>query len=140
MRLLRFARLSWRRQMLLVEALAAIIIASLAIRLLPFERSVRLGSRAVSATDHPAEPDILNDIRWSVKAVAARVPWRAMCFQQGVALQWMLRRRGIDARLHYGVGKEGAGSLLAHVWVSAGGGIVIGGEDAPAVRAVAVYP
>lgn len=135
----RFVRLGWSRKLMLAEALAAICAASLAVRFLPFERAVRLGSRRLAASAHdPVET--CRDARWSVTAVAARMPWRAVCFQQGLALQWMLRRRGIDARLHYGVGRGGAGDLLAHVWISVGQTIVIGGDEAPDFRAVAVYP
>lgn len=135
----RLARLGWSRQLLLAEALAGIAVATLAVRFLPFRRAVRLGSRRLDpATAVAAEA--CGDAVWSVTAVAARVPWRAVCFQQGLALQWMLRRRGIDARLHYGVGQGDEGSLLAHVWVTVGDAILIGGDGAPGVRGVAVYP
>jgi hypothetical protein len=50
----------------------------------------------------------------------------------------MLRRRGFDARLHYGIAN--AGGLKAHVWVSVDGKIVIGGGPAPDYKCVAVYP
>lgn len=136
----RFIRLGWRRQMMLGEALGAITAASLAVRFQPFEQAVRAG--ALRLPDH-SPPDCAfacGDVQWSVVAVATRVPWRAVCFQQGLALQWMLRRRGIEARLHYGVGKNDLGDLGAHVWVSVGQAIVIGGEEAPKFRAVAVYP
>ncbi len=131
----RFARLGRSRQLLLAEALAMIFLAAIAIRLLPFERAIRFGSRPLGSLSPVDE-----DIAWSVASVAARVPWRALCFEQGLALQRMLRRRGVDARLHYGIGKGGDGELLAHVWVTVGDLIVIGGENAPVFRAVAVYP
>ena len=63
-----------------------------------------------------------------------------MCIQQGLALQWMLRRRGVDARLHYGIAKDERGELQAHVWVAAGGEVVIGGAEAPQFKCVATYP
>lgn len=136
---MRFVRLGWHRQAMLAEALAAIAAASIAVRFLSFERAVRLGSRRL-ARSRPDSGDICREARWSVVAMASRVPWRAVCFQQGLALQWMLRRRGIDARLHYGIGRSGTGDLGAHVWIAAGGTILIGGEEAPNFRAVAVYP
>lgn len=135
--LVRLMRLGWRRQLLLAEALAAIAAASLAVRFLPFERAVQLGSCRMG---EGPRGDPSEETRWSVEAAAKRVPWRAVCFQRGLALQWMLRRRGIDARLHYGVSRSGIGDLSAHVWIAAGDTIVIGGEEAPNYRAVAVYP
>ena len=137
---MRFARLGWHRQAMLAEALAAIAAASIAVRFLSFERAVLLGCHRVTAPSPRDHEQVQREVRWSVVAVAARVPWRAVCFQQGLALQWMLRRRGIDARLHYGVGRGDGDSLRAHVWVSAGESIVIGGDEAPNFRAVAVYP
>ncbi len=134
----RWARLGRRRQALLAEALAAVAVASAAIRLRAFKRAIRMGSLRLA--DPPAEADITNDVRWAVEAAARNVPWRAMCIQQGLALQWMLRRRGIDARLHYGIAKDEIGELQAHVWVAAGDRVVIGGAEAPRFKCVATYP
>jgi hypothetical protein len=56
-------------------------------------------------------------------------------------LQRLLRRGGVDARLHYGArGNGGAGNLEAHVWVSVGGRILIGGDEAAGFAELAVYP
>ena len=136
---MRFARLGWHRQAMLAEALAAIAAASIAVRFLSFERAVRLGSSRL-APSRPDSGEICREARWSVLAVASRVPWRAVCFQQGLALQWMLRPRGIDARLHYGIGYDSNGDLAAHVWVEAESAIILGAEDAPAFKPVATFP
>ena len=134
----RWARLGRRRQALLAEALLAIAAASAAIRLRAFKRAIRMGS--LPLTGRPAPGDITEDVRWAVETAARNVPWRAMCIQEGLALQWMLRRRGIDARLHYGVAKDEIGELEAHVWVAAGGAVVIGGAEAPRFKCVAIFP
>ena len=62
------------------------------------------------------------------------MPFRAVCLQQALACQIMLRRRGVEARLHYGVaiGER----LEAHVWVSVGNRIVIGEEEAGRFRSL----
>jgi hypothetical protein len=91
-------------------------------------------------TVRPPAGDITEDVRWAVETAARNVPWRAMCIQEGLALQRMLRRRGIDARLHYGIAKDQTGELQAHVWVAAGGSVVIGGSEAPRFKCVATYP
>ena len=54
------------------------------------------------------------------------------------ALQRMLRRRGCDARLHYGLA-SGA-RLEAHAWVTLGATALIGGEEAARFREVAAWP
>lgn len=126
-----------QRRLLLIEATLALLVASAAVRVLPFKRAIRLGAR-----DLPARTtrEISADARWAVEAMSRRVPWRAVCIEQGLALQWMLRRRGADAKLHYGIARDEQGELNAHVWVVDGGRIVIGGEEAPKFRSVATYP
>ena len=134
----RWRRLGARRRLLLAEAFAVLAAASTAIRWLPFRRAVRLGSRRIAGAGR--SPEEVAELRWSVEAAARAAPWRAVCFQKGLALQWMLRRRGIDAQLHYGIGTDDEGELLAHVWVADGENIVIGGEEAEQVRRVATFP
>ena len=133
----RWRRLGRLRQLLLIEAVAALGAAAAAIRLLPFKRAVRLGSRPLPGK---SAAQVSPDLAWSVEAAARRVPWRALCFQKALALQWMLRRRGVDARLHYGLAHDPAGELEAHVWVAADGRVIIGGDEATRFRRVATYP
>lgn len=134
----RWVRLGRRRQALLIEALLALAGASAAIRLRAFKRAIRMGSLRLTA--RPASRYTVQEICWAVETAARNVPWRAMCIQKGLALQWMLRRRGIDARLHYGIGHDEAGQLQAHVWVAAGDSVVIGGAEAPRFKCVATFP
>src|SRR4051794_26815455 len=110
---------------LFAEALAALALASLAIALLPFRRvaaaaSVR-GRRAERIDPHP-----VRRVRGAVQGWARGVPGKAVCFQRGLALHWMLRRRGIPSVLLYGARRDGDG-LAAHVWIDVGGETVIGG-------------
>lgn len=59
-----------------------------------------------------------------VAAVARRLPWHPTCLRQALAVQRMLRRRGIASRLHLGV--AGAGVSAAHAWVTVEGRAVVG--------------
>ena len=52
----------------------------------------------------------------------------------------MFRRRGIDARLHYGLTTDDDKTLRAHVWVEALGEILVGEEDASEYVRVATFP
>ena len=126
---------------LLGEAAATLAAASAAIRLVPFRRTAAAatwGGRTARAAD---EAELIRQARWAVEAAARRVPWRTVCFQKGLALHWMLRRRGVASLLHYGVGKAVEGDdLAAHVWVSVRGEIVIGGEEAPRFACLATFP
>ena len=130
----RWLRLSRERRLLLAEAIAVLAAASAAVRWLPFRRAVGLGSRRLGR--HAPSHDVL----WAIEAAARAAPWRAVCFQKGLAVQWMLRRRGVDARLHYGIGRDEDGELHAHVWVAEGELIIIGGDEAARFKRVASFP
>ena len=133
---IRFVTLDATRRMLVLEALAALTTAATAIRFLPFQRAVALGSRPFRRAKRAS----VADIRWSIDATAARLPFRTVCFQKGLAMQVMLRRRGHDAQLHYGIRFTDERVLQGHVWVEADGAMVIGEEDAPGFERVATYP
>jgi hypothetical protein len=131
--------MSWADRLLLAEALATLAAASLAIRLLPFRR---IAAGAARARQRHAAPQgrLLARVRWSVDAWARRVPWRAVCFQKGLAVHWMLRRRGIDSVLHYGAAHAPGEGLSAHVWVTVGTIIVTGGGEASRFARLASFP
>jgi hypothetical protein len=139
-KIIRFVRLGRRRQCLLAEALVALAASSVAVRFLPFRRAIRIGSHKLSGSESSNRSEVIRDACWSIEAVAAAAPWRIVCLQKGIALQWMLRRRSIDARLHYGIAKEGAETLQAHVWVAVDGELVMGGEIANGFCSVATFP
>jgi hypothetical protein len=136
----RRAKLGPTNRRLLAEALPALVLASLAVRLVPFRRLAVLASRPVRREGAAADPAFLRKMRWAVEAWGRRVPWRAVCFQKGLALHWMLRRRGVASVLHYGVAMEADRGLRAHVWVSVDGRDVIGGEEAVGFARVASFP
>ena len=110
-----------------------------ALRVLAFKRAIRLG--AVALHGRPTASDSIADCIWAVEAAARRVPWRSVCIQNGIAAQWMLRRRGIDAVLRYGIANERSPHRLeAHVWVTVDGEPVIGGAEARSFAPVAAFP
>lgn len=132
-----FHRLSAERCQLVLRAAAWLSIASAAVALMPFRRAVTLGSVAL----RPGRHADVNDCVWAVRAAAQRLPWRTMCIEQGLTVQRLLRRAGVDAVLHYGARHDPqSGKLEAHVWVSVGGETIIGGEAAGGFAELATYP
>ena len=135
----RAASLGWSGNLLLVEAIVTLAAAAAAIRFLSFRRAVSFG--AVPLGEQRENPTGLADeLSWTVEAAARIVPFRTVCFQQGLALQRMARRRGVDARLHYAIGKDETDRLAAHVWVSADGRALIGEQHDNIFKTVATYP
>lgn len=122
---------------LLAEAGAAIAVASLAIRLRPFRTiAARLDRPRVKS--EPADGETAYWLRRSVKAWGRRLPWRAKCFEQGLAAAWMLRRRGLAYALHYGAAPKN-GRLEAHVWVTSGETPIVGHENHEAFSLLASF-
>lgn len=124
--------------LMLAEALAALALASLAIALLPFRRVAAAASAPVRGPAR-TDPEIVRRARSALIGWSRRVPWRTVCFQKGLALHWMLRRRGIPSVLVYGARRDGEG-LAAHVWIDVDGETVIGGEEAPDFACLARFP
>lgn len=121
------------------EAAVALTIAAAMIALLPFRLVARAAAwgrageprcDAVSAADQAA---------LAIDRAARRLPFRLVCIQRGLALQWMLRRRALASTLHYGVRRE-KDRIFAHVWVSHAGRILIGEAEAGAHACVATFP
>jgi hypothetical protein len=136
----RWSRLDRSKRILLVEAIGAVCVASLAVKLLPFKMAIRLGSRASVPACSTSRADVLSDVRWAIDAATRNLPWNAVCIHRGLATQRMLRRRGIDARLHYGLAKDDEKALRAHVWVDALGETLVGGDEAGDYVRVATFP
>ncbi len=51
----------------------------------------------------------------------------------------MLRRRGMESLLHYGL-RQGEAELSAHVWTTLGDEVVVGEETGDFHTCVAVFP
>lgn len=133
--LARLARKDGRQAIVAAGVLAC---ANLALKLLPFSRAIVLGSRPIRGETQRGE-GVVDEWAAAVARAARMAPWRSVCIHQGLALQWLLRKQGVQAVLHYGTSLEG-GELAAHVWVKVGDRIVIGGEEAPKFHELATYP
>ena len=131
------ARHRWREIAQVAEAAVALSVASLAIAILPFRWIVR--SMGSSTADNMRCAADVQAVRIAVRRASRRLPWRIVCFQEALAVHWMLRVRGNPSRLHYGL-KQADGRLTAHVWVTLAGAAVIGEEAYEGHVCVAVFP
>jgi hypothetical protein len=127
---------------LLVEAVLFVAVASLAAKWLPFRWIAAFASRRARAL-----PRDLSDrarwasrVSWAVRAASRRSALRAVCLEQGLAAQAMLRRRGISATLYYGAAPDQPLTVKAHVWVRDGEIDVIGTEVASQYAIVGRFP
>lgn len=126
----RFLRLPPSERRLIVEAALQLARASLELRLAPSRRTAALlGTLQEPGAAERVRPDELREatlVGKRVADVARRLPWRPTCLRQALAVQRMLRRRGILGELHLGV-TAGAGAT-AHAWVTVAGHPVAGAQ------------
>lgn len=125
----------WRR-LLQIETLVVLLLARLALRLVPFRSISRmLGPVTAADTLVPPPPKPRDMIRarataWRVAGIANALPWHSTCLVRALALVVLLRRRRISgACIRFGVTyKDGA--LTAHAWVLLDREVLIGGGSA----------
>src|ERR1700675_3829177 len=117
-----FWRMPWPDRQLVLEATVLLAAAALVVAVLPFRRVGLLAGRPIRRPLLSEQERTLavRRVRWAIVVCARRVPWRALCFQQGLAAQWMLRRRGASSVLYYGARPDDRKGLAAHVWVRDG--------------------
>lgn len=127
---------------LLIEAILLLIVARAAIRVWKFEKIAALASaRASGRSVRPSKPGDLQRCAWAIAASAKRSPFRALCFERGIAATWMLRRRGYDPTLYYGLKlRDGAEGLRGHVWVLQDGYGITGAGLAGQYQVMASFP
>lgn len=139
----KFDRCDWRERRCLVEALILLVLAAVAIRMMPLRWLGWIASIGPFGSD-PTTADRAEDIGcmvgWAVDRAARRSPMRAKCFEQGLAAQVMLRRRGIDSAMFYGVGTKGSRRLHAHVWIETECSPIIGDPDPGGFALLATWP
>ena len=135
----RAARMPRRARRQALTATAVLGIMNLAVKLLPFRRAIVLGCLPVKTRAAAGDKEVVDEWVSAVRRVNPHLPWRSVCIHQGLALQWLLRRRGFPARLLYGTNMAD-GKLQAHVWVELNGEAIIGGEIADQFHLMTTYP
>jgi len=132
----RFAQVGHHRRALVVESVVWLLLARLALILIPFPwLAWWLGTfvppndaRALQARNRNSQDQALyaEDIGWAVTRAARYVPFKAVCLPQAMAARIMLKRRGVASVLHFGAGKGQDKPLDAHAWLDAAGVEVTG--------------
>jgi Transglutaminase-like superfamily len=125
---------------LLIEALFVLIMATLLIQVLPFRQVAKLAAGRVIKNLPQVSTEDARLISNAVLAWSRYIPWRTVCFQQGLAVLIMLRRRKYSASLFYGARHQPDAKLVAHVWVQSGDIDVIGCETAKDFALLAAFP
>jgi len=138
----RYARIPRARRRLLWEALGALAIARVAMALLPFRRiAAWLGTPGAEspATAAPEEIRTAEEVGWAVAVLARRVPWDGRCMAQALAATGMLRRRGLEGTVSFGVRRGESAGFDAHAWLRLGSCVVTGGPGHQRFKTVTTF-
>jgi hypothetical protein len=113
-----------------LETLQALVVARGRL-FFPFSWSMRgeEPTRVAPLRDNPWPQNAhARAVRRSIEKVASLLPWRSSCLVRALAARALLRRRGIDCVIHFGV-TTSDGKVTAHAWCEGGGGVVCGGGE-----------
>lgn len=119
----RLSELPGEERLALAEAWLALLVADLTLRLVPIGRLQTRISAPVPLPGRAGESTERSQAQRACELVdiAARHHLYPMhCLRQAVALQWMLKRRGLVTILRIGVAKAGT-ELRAHAWLEYSG-------------------
>jgi hypothetical protein len=135
-RLRRLAQLDGHRRLLAVEATAWLLLARLALIVVPFPKLARRLGRFVAPGDARAlqaktagaddAARLASEIGWAVTRSARYVPFKAVCLPQAMAARIMLKRRGVASVMHFGAARGQDQPIDAHAWLDAAGVEVTG--------------
>jgi transglutaminase-like putative cysteine protease len=126
----RYRQVSSSRRRLLWEALASLAIARMVMACVPFRRiAAWLGTAGAEspATVTPEETRTAEAVGWAVRVLGGRVPWDGRCLAQALAATSMLRRRGLEGTVSFGVCEGESATFDAHAWLRVGSLILTGG-------------
>lgn len=134
------------RQLLLVEIVIHLLLARLALRLLPFRWLVWWFQRPVRQPElqGAARRAVCEDMRIAIYFTNEWLALKAVCFPVSIAAQTLLRRRGVSTTLYYGAATipdsvADLGKLTAHVWLQDGAEGIVGHEDISQFQILAHY-
>jgi len=141
--LTKFVRRSPSELLLAAEALLLLAFFRACLLVFPVYRIIRAITRS-PAVEHGNEEaltrygverdaamqadEVALRVRWAVEAIARHSPIAIVCFPQTLAGYTMLRRRGVQSTVVYGVARSPVNKLTAHTWLMMGSRVVLGGE------------
>jgi hypothetical protein len=103
--------LSTRMTQWLIVTEAALLLTSarIALWLAPFQQLMAVLSRPTAQVDlsESERSETRQAVRQGILAARRYLPFPTTCLHRAIAAHWMLRRRGVDATLYYGVTRSG---------------------------------
>jgi transglutaminase superfamily protein len=125
------------RRVYLREAAVSLLLARMAVRVIPAARIFAWANRPPRRIRRFAADEI-GWVLWAIDTAAAKFEREILCLPRALATHSMLRRRGITSRVCLGVARE-QDKLAAHAWVEVGEGRAVASPGAGAFRRLAEF-
>lgn len=138
----RVQRITVKRLSLHTEAAFFLLLARLAIKILPFKYLIWYFKSPIKEVEvfGPEREHLRMEVSRAIDRTAAFLPGKTVCFPRGIAAQSMLRRRGVGTTLYYGAATLPDQGLTSHVWVQDGVNGVVGHNESNDFIILARYP
>jgi hypothetical protein len=118
------------------------LIARIAMACVPFRRIARWLGTPGAESPAMVTPEIAStaeSIGWAVSVLGPRVPWDGRCLAQALAAAAMLRRRGVEGTVSFGVREGEPAGFTAHAWLRVGSRAVTGGAGHERYKAFTTF-
>ena len=129
-RLLKFFRIPFFEQMLVIEALLRLGMARFAVLTMPFGRIARMlgtqGRETPLQTLTPEQAVSAQRVEKAIARVKTYTPWDSNCLAQALAARQMLRRFNVPMTVYLGASLGSGKGMIAHAWVRCGKWIITG--------------
>lgn len=120
---IKFFRLPGKERYALVRAALVLAAALLSLRLLGARRTLHWAGRPPGIAPSPlsGSDSVIPGFEKQAVDRAAAAMRTGTCLSKALALQLLLRRRGIASQLRFGIRKRDGSELLAHAWLEING-------------------
>ena len=125
------------RRVYLREAAVSLLLARIAVRVIPAARIFAWANRPPRRIRRFAADEI-GWVLWAIDTAAAKSRTETLCLPRALAAHSMLRRRGITSRVCLGVARE-QDKLTAHAWVEVGEESIVASPGAGAFTRLAEF-
>ncbi len=115
----RFFKLTGDRRWMFTEAVLFVFSSKVLLSLLPLRTVMKISLTHKSIKEYPVS-DTLKEIQWALLRSDRVAFWKNRCLVKSIAGRWMLQRRGLEARLAFGVIHDRDKKLRAHAWLNSG--------------------
>ena len=124
-----FFELSFKRQLMLIEAYILSGLYRFAIVFLPFKYVKKQLGEAKTESTYEVDDAVYQEakqIRIIVLLACKYTPWESKCLVRAMLVQHFLKRKKIPTTIYLGVNKDELQNMKAHAWIRCGEMIITG--------------